>query len=273
MAAFDNPATCLESGGLLDGAGFVAAAADVRGEAKLVGEVTDLAVVVALVEAEVLGRVARRLGTRDDDALEGLTRQLEVVAVRPGDDDGEGDAVGLGQQASLGAALRPIGGVGTCFFPPRAVPSSSRRPSIASASPPRQTPRSPPAPSPRSSRTPPPPSIPRSAGVPRSWSKSPSLSARSIGSPCEERKGSPSSHPDPAHAGCGSRVDAVCPAGSAARSAPTARPEFATRRPVPQVPCSAKSPQPTRMENFLAKIGRRWTFMEHMELPAYRDGL
>jgi hypothetical protein len=27
------------------------------------------------------------------------------------------------------------------------------------------------------------------------------------------------------------------------------------------------------MEKFVALIGRRWTFMEHMELPAYRDGL
>ena len=27
------------------------------------------------------------------------------------------------------------------------------------------------------------------------------------------------------------------------------------------------------MEKFAAAIGRRWTFMEHMELPAYRDGL
>ena len=27
------------------------------------------------------------------------------------------------------------------------------------------------------------------------------------------------------------------------------------------------------MEKFVATIGRRWTFMEHMELPAYRDGL
>jgi hypothetical protein len=27
------------------------------------------------------------------------------------------------------------------------------------------------------------------------------------------------------------------------------------------------------MENFSAAIGRRWTFMDHMELPAYRDGL
>src|ERR1700733_762900 len=273
MAAFDNPATGFESGRLLDGTDLFTATSDVRGEAKFFRQLTHLTVVVALVEAEALRSVARGLGPRDDDALERLTRQLEVVAVRPGDDDGEGDAVGLGQQAALGSALRSVGGVGAGFFPPRAAPSSSRRPLTASASPPQQTRRSPPGPSPKPSRRRPPRSIPRSAGAPTSLSRCPSPSVRSTDSPCAARTGSPSSRPDRARAGCDTRVDAACPAELTARSAPTARPECATHHHAPQGPCSAKSPEPTSMENFSATIGRRWTFMEHMELPAYRDGL
>ena len=78
---------------------------------------------------------------------------------------------------------------------------------------------------------------------------------------------------DCAPAGYGIPADAACPTESTARFATKARPESATHPHALPVPCHANSPEHARMEKFVATIGRRWTFMEHMELPAYRDGL
>ena len=270
MTALDYPAMCAIVRGLLDRACFLAPAPDVRREAELGGEVAHLAVVVTLVEAEPLRCPARHLGTGDDDTFEGLTRQLEVVAVRSGDDDGEGDALGLCQQAALGAALGPVGRVWTRFFPPRGAPSSSRRPSRASASPRRRTRRSRPARTPRLARTRPPPSTRRSADAPTSSSRCPSLSVRSTGSPCEARTGSRSSRYGPARARCDIRAGAACPTESTARSATKARPECSTYLHAPPVPCTAlhrTGPRWTALHAPHANLSARQTFMEHMELP------
>src|SRR5271154_3703373 len=67
MRTFDNPASRPVTSTLLDGLGVFAPQTDVRSEAKLLGEVPDLVVVVALVEAEVLRFAASRLGAPDDD--------------------------------------------------------------------------------------------------------------------------------------------------------------------------------------------------------------
>ena len=56
MGALDDPAASAEAGLAFDRLRFFAAAADVRGEAELVGELVDLGVVVAAVEAEPLRR-------------------------------------------------------------------------------------------------------------------------------------------------------------------------------------------------------------------------
>ena len=57
MGSFDDPPMGLVAGFLVDGLGILAAHANVRGEAKLLDEVADFVVVVALVEAE--GSAAR----------------------------------------------------------------------------------------------------------------------------------------------------------------------------------------------------------------------
>jgi hypothetical protein len=51
VGAFDDPAASAEAGLAFDCLRFVAAAADVRGEAELFGEFAYLVVVVAAVEA------------------------------------------------------------------------------------------------------------------------------------------------------------------------------------------------------------------------------
>jgi hypothetical protein len=73
--------------------------------------------------------------------------------------------------------------------------------------------------------------------------------------------------------GCGIRADAACQTESTARPATKARRECVTHHHALRIPCLANSPEHPRMEKFLATIGRRWTFMEHMKLPAYWDRL
>jgi hypothetical protein len=62
MGAFDDPAAGAEAGLALDRLGFLAAAADVSGEAELRGEFVHLGVVVALVEAQPLRLLWARFG-------------------------------------------------------------------------------------------------------------------------------------------------------------------------------------------------------------------
>ena len=70
VGAFDDPAAGSEPGLVFESLRFVAAAADVGGEAELVEEFTDLVVVVAAVEAEPLRALPGRLGSCDRDRLE-----------------------------------------------------------------------------------------------------------------------------------------------------------------------------------------------------------
>jgi len=97
MSSLDDPAPCLVVGSLLDCLLLFATRSDVGCEEELVDEIPDLAIVVALVETESLRRSGGRLGPLDRDVLEGFTHQLEVVPIRSGDDDGQGDAVGFGE--------------------------------------------------------------------------------------------------------------------------------------------------------------------------------
>ena len=67
VGAFDDPAACPEPGLAFECLRFLAAAADVGGEAELGGEFAYLVVVVAAVEAEPLRPLAGRLGSLDRD--------------------------------------------------------------------------------------------------------------------------------------------------------------------------------------------------------------
>ncbi len=79
VGALDDPAAGAEAGLAFDRLRFFAAAADVCGEREFCRELVYLRVVVALVEAESLRSLRRRLGPLDRDALDRLARELEVV--------------------------------------------------------------------------------------------------------------------------------------------------------------------------------------------------
>ena len=132
VGALDDPAAGAEAGFAFECLGFLAAAADVGGERELVAEVAHLVVVVALVEAQPLRLLPRRLWPLDRDALDRGAGELEVVQVRARRRDPERDALALGEQAPLRPFLALSVGLGPVREPPSgALPIA---PSIASHS-------------------------------------------------------------------------------------------------------------------------------------------
>jgi len=132
VGAFDDPAAGSEAGLVFECLGFLAAAADVGGEAELVQELADLVVVVAAVEAQPLRLLRCRLGPLDRDRLERGAGQLEVVAVRARGTDPDRDALALGEEAPFRPFLALSVGLGPVSSPPNgAFPSA---PSSASHS-------------------------------------------------------------------------------------------------------------------------------------------
>lgn len=132
VGALDDPASCTEAGLAFDRVRLFAAAADVRCETELVGELVDLGIVVAAVEAEPLRRARCRRRSLDRDRLERGAAELEVVQVRAGRRDPERDALTLGEQRALRPFLALSVGFGPVSSPPNgALPSA---PSIASHS-------------------------------------------------------------------------------------------------------------------------------------------
>ena len=132
VGALDDPAAGAEAGLALDRLRFLAAAADVGGEGELVGELVDLWLVVAGVEAEPLRRSGVGIGPFDRDRLDRGAGELEVVQVRARRRDPERDALALGEERSLRPFLALSVGLGPVSSPPSgALPSA---PSIASHS-------------------------------------------------------------------------------------------------------------------------------------------
>jgi hypothetical protein len=130
MCAFDDPAAGADA--CFARQPFVAARADVRGEAELVGEFAHLGIVVAAVEAEMLRPLLARLRPLDRDRLDRRPGELEVVYVRARWRDPERDALTLGEERSFRPFFALSVGFGPVCSPPSgAFPSA---PSIASHS-------------------------------------------------------------------------------------------------------------------------------------------
>src|SRR5262245_10137527 len=66
---------------LLQSLGLFTSRPDVGRKAKLDQEVPHLLIVVAFVQAHPLGSVGARIGPLDRDARDGLTCQLEIIAI------------------------------------------------------------------------------------------------------------------------------------------------------------------------------------------------
>lgn len=132
VGALDDPAAGAEASLALDRFGFLAAAADVRGEAELLRELADLVVVVAAVEAESLRRRGCRDRPLDRDRFDRGAAELEVVQVRARRRDPDRDTLALREERSFRPFLALSVGLGPVSSPPSgALPSA---PSIASHS-------------------------------------------------------------------------------------------------------------------------------------------
>ena len=115
VGALDYPATGLAPNATEQR--LLASTPDVRGDAASSHGGLDVLVVVALVEAEVLGatRAARRA---EYDRIERLADKPLVVDVGAGDFGGQRDASAVGQNVAFYAGFRAIRRVGTRKIPP-----------------------------------------------------------------------------------------------------------------------------------------------------------
>lgn len=116
VGALDDPAAGADA--CFARALFVAARADVRGEAEFLGELARLVVVVAAVETEMLRLVRRRRGPADRDRLQRAAQQLVVVYVRARRGDPERDARAIGEQRSFRPFFARSVGFGPVCSPP-----------------------------------------------------------------------------------------------------------------------------------------------------------
>jgi hypothetical protein len=240
MGSLNYPPAHAKAGGLFDRFYFFTARPNVSREFEFLNERSRFGVVVALVEAEILRLTARRPRTRNRNAFDRLTRELEVVDVGARDCEANRDAARFRQQTALRATLGSIRWIGAGFFPHPAGLSSSHRPSTTTASRCQRTRRSHAALEPKPSRRHLLPSIPRTVGALTSSSKSRSHSMHSIGSRYAARTRSHSSHSERVLAPDDSRAGAAFYAAAAtARFAPIRCPEFANDRLVQQVPSHA----------------------------------
>jgi hypothetical protein len=132
LRSLDDPATGAEASLAFERLRFLAARADVGGEAELCHELVDLGEVVALVQAEPLRPLRGGLGPLDRDRLDRGPAELEVVQIRAGRLDAERDALTLAEEAPFRPFLALSVGFGPVAAPPSgALPSA---PSIASHS-------------------------------------------------------------------------------------------------------------------------------------------
>ena len=134
MRTFHHPPPCLKPQLLFQRLGFISPRTDMGGKAKLCQQPPDLLIVIAFVEAHPLGGLDGRIGPFDGDALNRLTRQLEVIAIGPRDGEANGHAVAIGEQAALRADFAAVGRVLPHLFPPQGVLWSWRHPLPATPS-------------------------------------------------------------------------------------------------------------------------------------------
>ena len=80
MGALDDPAARFGPG-LALGLPLFAPGAQMQGEGKLLGQFPWLAIVIALIQTQVLWGVPARAGPGQRDRLQGLTHQRMIVAV------------------------------------------------------------------------------------------------------------------------------------------------------------------------------------------------
>ena len=229
------------AGLLLDGLGVLTAPGGVQREPESGGQLADLVVVVALVEAQSLRVGLRWGGPPDRNAVDRFSEELVVVPICAIDREAEGDARCVRQQAALGSVLGAVGWIWAGFFPRLAAPLSSRRPSPTTSSRSPSAGRTRGALDARTRGTRPRPPTRRTVGAPRSSCRCPWRSGRSMDSPSGARTESPPWHCGRALAGCGSPAGALAWAAAAAPSCPRGHREFSSGRPLKRGPYRRES--------------------------------
>lgn len=118
VGALDHPAPRAEAGLALERLRLLAAGADVAGEGELGRELVHLGVVVALVQAEALGRGFGGVRSLDHDLFECRAEELEVVDVGARDLEPERDAAAFAEERALRPLLARSVGFGPVLAPP-----------------------------------------------------------------------------------------------------------------------------------------------------------
>ena len=230
MRPLHNPPPSLESDFSLDSLCLFSSGLDMRGVAELLRQVAHLVVIVALIQTKILQPLFRRPGPLYRNALKRLLYHLHVMPVGAFNSYADRDALRLTEQAALHAAFAAVGGVSPGFFPRRAEPLSSRRPSTAIPSRFPAGHRIPPVPSSTvCGKRRPQPSIGTTGGR-SSWRRCPLRKARSIDSRYAERRRCRPLLCADWSADDGNPRGAVCSAEGEAQSSPTVHPVCATCR-------------------------------------------
>ncbi len=230
VSALAHPSARLFSSASLQLLDLFAPRTDVSSEVEFIRQVPDLVIVVAFVEAEILGSFWRRFGSAHWDAFERLPRHFEVVPVGSIDGEANWNTTRFNQDASLGSQLGPVGRIGAGFFPHPREPWSSLRPWTTISSrclSTRHRPRG------LVSKIPgrrPPPATLGNAGKRRSKYKFPWRPKRSTGTRCEAQREWHSSPLCLELLDCGNRAGARDAEVAMAPSATTIRREFSSRR-------------------------------------------
>jgi len=230
MSALAHPSARLFSSASLQLLDLFAPRTDVSSEVEFIRQVSDLVIVVAFVEAEILGSFGRRFGSAHWDAFERVPRHFEVVPVGPIDGKANWNTTRFNQDASLGPELGPVGGIGAGFFPLPREPWSSLRPSTTISSRCLSTRHRPTGLVSKILGIRPPPATLGNAGKPRSKYKFPWRPKRSTGTRCGAQREWHSSLLCLELGDCGNRADAPDAEAVTAPSATTIRREFSSRR-------------------------------------------
>ena len=127
MCAFDDPTTRSVTRDLHLVLRFFATRTDMCCVAKRFYQLSNGRIVISLVQAQVLRRFFRWLGTLHDNALQRGTSQFHIMTVSAVHCHAHWNPVRFCQQATLRARLATVSGIGTgSFFPPTGLWSSPR---------------------------------------------------------------------------------------------------------------------------------------------------
>jgi hypothetical protein len=134
MRALHDPSSGFDPRFFLQCLGCFSACPQMRREAQLLQEGSDLGIVLALLQAPPWWRLRRHIRPFHCDSLNRLSGHLAVRASGALDCEAARDAAAVGEETALGARLAPVGGILAHLCPPRAGLWSSPRPSPASPS-------------------------------------------------------------------------------------------------------------------------------------------